>query len=327
MYRIIYILLLVSCLFSCSKPAPQNTPTAIFNLMWTQVDQGYSFFTYKNINWDSIREVYRPQISDDMGNEALFDVLATMLFELRDGHVNLRSSFNLSRNWEWYLDAPQNFDYNLLERNYFNQQERFTGSLLNLKMGNVGYIRYSSFSNFISTSQLDYLIEDFKDLDGIIIDVRDNGGGSINNIQRLVSRFADERRHCFSERLKNGPNHNDFTEKNDVYIEPEGPQQFTKPVIVLTNRSCYSATSFFIAAMKAFPHVTIVGDTTGGGGGIPIGAELPNGWTYRYSASETTLPNGTNIELGVAPDVSVNMTAIDEAQGKDSILEYALSQF
>jgi C-terminal processing protease CtpA/Prc len=79
--------------------------------------------------------------------------------------------------------------------------------------------------------------------------------------------------------------------------------------------------------MKAFPEVMIIGDTTGGGGGVPLGWELPNGWFFNYSSSVTYLPNGFIIEEGIPPDIQVDMTEEDKANGIDTILERALDEF
>ena len=75
--------------------------------------------------------------------------------------------------------------------------------------------------------------------------------------------------------------------------------------------------------MKSLPNVTVVGDTTGGGCGLPFTSELPNGWSIRFSAAPVTGPDGKLTEFGVEPDVKVDMTEADMAQGKDTILEKA----
>ncbi|PLX18844.1 MAG: peptidase S41, partial [Salinivirgaceae bacterium] len=97
--------------------------------------------------------------------------------------------------------------------------------------------------------------------------------------------------------------------------------------VILTNRNCYSATSFFAAAAKALPNVTQIGDTTGGGAGAPHGGQMPNGWYYRFSVTRSAYPSSEGLidfEVGVAPDIAVNMDPIEEDQGIDSILETAI---
>ncbi|MEX0813946.1 MAG: S41 family peptidase [Chitinophagales bacterium] len=324
---------LVLCLFtaSCEKlfldKDPANDPVSNFESLWETLDKKYSFFELKNINWDSVYTIYRPQIHDDMNNIELFNVLADMLFVLKDGHVNLIAPFNISRNWTWYLDYAPNYNSVIVLRNYLGENHFITGPLRNQVIDSVGFIDYRSFANPVSESNLDFVLLRFRHLKGIIIDVRDNGGGSPSNAFKIAARFTDKRRHVFSTLLKNGPNHNDFTEANKVYIEPEGDFRFTGKVIVLCNRKSFSATNDFLSIMSVLPNVIIVGDTSGGGGGSPTGYELPNGWAYRFSATQTLLPNGWNTELGIPPDIRVDMDPAKEANGIDAIIERALDKF
>ena len=329
----LFLLLLVMQAFSfsaCEKlffeDDPDDDPVSNFNALWREFDQGYSFFEFKNVNWDSTYHVFRSRVNAGTGTLSLFNTMSDMLYTLRDGHVNLEAGFNRSRNWEWYLDHPDNFDANLLERNYLNGNQWYTGPLVHTIIDSIGYLRYSSFGLRFSESQLDLVVSRFNPLKGMIIDVRSNGGGFSSMAELMASRFADRSRLAYRSVVKNGPGRNDFSDPVDVSVKPEGERQFTKPVIILTNRRSYSATTFFVAKMLALPHVRVVGDWTGGGAGTPVGAELPNGWTVRYSSTQTFLPDGFNIEDGIPPHIKIDMTEADRAQGKDTILERALNE-
>ncbi len=318
-------LFLVSCEEGFFVEVPSESAISIFDQAWNFADQEYTFFDYKELNWDSIYQEFRPLVSDDMNEEELFQVIGDMLFLLRDGHVNLRSKFDRSRNWEWYLEFPENFNYSLLERNYFKSNEQFVGSLVVMDFEDVGYMRYSSFSNGVSNDDMDYVIERFKDHKGLIIDVRNNGGGFLSNASKIAKRFAKEKQRVALVYYKNGPGHNELEGPFSTNLTPpDDLLLFDKPVIVLTNRHSYSATSFFTQYMRELENVTILGDQTGGGGGAPAFTELSNGWELRVSSSVTTDPEGFNIENGVPPDVKVDMLKSDENNGIDTILEEAL---
>ena len=75
--------------------------------------------------------------------------------------------------------------------------------------------------------------------------------------------------------------------------------------------------------MKCCPLVTIVGDHTGGGAGLPFSSELPNGWGVRFSACPMYDRDKQSTEFGIAPDHYVNITREDFLRGKDTIIEYA----
>jgi len=132
------------------------------------------------------------------------------------------------------------------------------------------------------------------------------------------------------ERFKNGPAHDAFTEFEAVQISPppDSPS-WEKPFVVLTNRLSYSATNLLIALIRDLPQVEIVGDRTGGGGGIPTFTELTNGWSLRVSAHQLHTwdgvdpANGVNVEAGLPPDIALDMDPLDLVE--DAILEAALT--
>lgn len=309
------------------------TPQEIFDEAWTFADQEYSFFEYKNINWDSVRTANQPRISENMSEEELFDVIADMLYVLRDGHVNLVSKFDISRNDTWYLNSPPNLDLDVLERGYFKEKQQFVGSLVIYDFGDVGYVRYGSFANPVTEADLNYVLSKFADRKGLIFDIRGNGGGSLQMASNIARRFTTQEVKVASWRFKNGPGHNDFSEPTDIMLTPatkppfgeaEEPVTFTKPVVVLMNRSSYSAATFFPTYMKALPNVTLMGDTTGGGGGLPTNTELANGWNIRVSGSQLFDIDGFNVENGLPPDERVDLDPQQALNLVDTMLEKAL---
>jgi C-terminal processing protease CtpA/Prc len=194
----------------------------------------------------------------------------------------------------------------------------------------IGYINIWTFGGSGSALELyddryfviDDILQQFKDTDGLIINVRGNHGGEGFNAEIVADRFADQKRLCMKYCKKDGPGKNDFSGWIDHYVEPKGGYQYLKPVVVLTSRETMSAAEYFVMAMKVLPHVTIVGDTTGGGFGDPMFRELPNGWTYRLSTEIAVTADGYVIEgKGIPPDIPVLTTAADSINGMDRIIE------
>lgn len=322
-------------LSSCEKalmPKSESAdPVKIFETLWNTIDKGYSFFAYKNIDWNTVYQTYRPQITNSMTDRELFNKCAEMLRILKDGHVNLRAGFSISYYHDFFLNYPANFNKEIIDRNYLRGFE-VTGPLYHTVLsGNIGYIYYGSFARPFTDDQLDAVLNRFNSvpgLKGIIFDVRNNEGGDPANSHRFYQRIATQKTLLYRTRYKNGPGHNDFTPEQDSYIEPTADRvKYTGKIVVLTNRKCYSACNFFVAGCKAFSQITIIGDQTGGGGGQPTGFELPNGWSVNFSGSITSLPNGFVIENGVLPDISVSLIPADEAAGIDTIIERAKTLF
>lgn len=317
---------LASCEQVLIQPDPASTPVNNFELLWNTMDEKYSLFTYKNIDWDEAYARYRPQVSNDMSEEALFKVMADMLYELKDGHVSLTSDFNITRNWDWFLDYPPNYNANVIERNYLGKDYQIIPPFSTKVINGVGYIRYSSFMSLIDEETLDPLLAQYRTLPGIILDIRDNTGGLISNASLLAEKLGEKTAEevlAGYQRYKAGPGHDDFTKAFPVTLEPEHADQ--PKVVILTNRSVYSAANLFTSYMSAFPNVTIIGDQTGGGAGAPYSGELYNGWTFNFSSTQLLDLDQNPIENGIAPDIQVEMLPADEVQGVDTILETAIN--
>lgn len=325
--RFRYILGLLAMLLlsaSCIREEEmENSPQGNFEALWKIIDEKYCFFEYKDIDWDEVHDRYQPLITADMSRAGLFEVLGNMLAELKDGHVNLSSASNMSRYWNWYLDYPRNFDEALVEQ-YLGRDYRIGGGLkYRILDDNIGYIYYESFSDGVGEGNLDEALSYLAVCNGLIIDVRNNGGGMLTYSDRIASRFTNERVLTSYIVHKTGPGHNDFSAPEPIYVEPSNSIRWQKPVAVLTNRHCYSATNDFVNAMRCFPNVTLVGDKTGGGSGLPFTSELPNGWGVRFSASPQLDADKQHIEFGIDPDVKVDMSDEDKSRGLDTIIETA----
>ncbi|MDD4729102.1 MAG: S41 family peptidase [Dysgonamonadaceae bacterium] len=300
-----------------------NNPQGNFDALWTILDKNYCFFEYKEINWDSIKASYRPRVTNKMSSDALFSLMGEMLSELQDGHVNLYAAHDLTRDWSWKANYLTNFDANIINK-YLSDDYAIASSMrYKILEDNVGYIYYGSFSSNASDGGLNQILSRMAICSGIILDVRNNGGGSLSNVDKIASRFFNERKLVGYISHKIGAGHSDFSDLYPKYIESSNQIRHQKPLIILTNRGCYSATNEFVSTMKYADNVTIVGDKTGGGSGFPFSSELPNGWSVRFSTSPTFNAKKEHIEFGVDPDVRMDMDYADMVDMKDTYIEYA----
>lgn len=326
--NILFLLIGLLCATSCIREdVSGNTPEANFESLWKIIDEQYCFLDYKKqeygLDWNQVHETYAKRITPSMGWEALFEVLSEMVAELRDGHVNLTSSLASSQYRQWFDSYPRNFSDSIqsiyLKKDY-NQSSGLTYQILE---NNIGYIYCSSFSNGIGDGNLDQTLNRLAICDGLIIDVRNNGGGNLTTAQKLAARFTNQKTLVGYMTHKTGKGHSDFSNPYPVYIEPSNGIRWQKRAVVLTNRRSFSATNDFVNSMKQFPLITIVGDKTGGGSGLPFTSEIPCGWSIRFSASPMLDPQMNQIEFGINPDVKVDMTNEDMQKGKDTMIEIA----
>lgn len=324
---VISLVLVALLLFSaCSERDEYTTdPLANFKALWKQIDESYCFFEYKNIDWDAIHDKYSVQISDSMNRYQLFDVLGKMLAELKDGHTNLISTFNISRFWNWHEDYPDNFN-TVVHRKYLGTDYCIAGGLrYRILEDSIGYVYYGDFSSIVSDTHLDEMFLHFRDCYALIFDVRNNTGGTLTHSERIAARFATEKLTAGYIVHKTGPGHQDFSAPYPIQLSPSKRVRWLRPVALLTNRTCYSATNDFVCKMKLFNQVTVIGDRTGGGCGLPFHAELPNGWSVRFSSSPMLNAQKEITEYGIDPDIKIDIVESDQLNNIDTIIEVAIS--
>jgi carboxyl-terminal processing protease len=328
---LIFLFLFCGCEQMFFEPDPATTPENNFEIFWTDFDRYYAQFSLRHIDWDSVYTLYRPQISPSTSDRQLFNIFSNIVLSINDMHVSLYTpmgdvyrksvipasypSMRLINACKYVqCGAPQNslFEYRTCQNTDIGYMiiPTFSGQGEGLTIADPRYL------------MIDDILMQWKNMKGIIIDVRWNSGGNSINAETVAGRFADQSRVYSSRRQKIGPGKDSYSSWKNSFIEPKGSYQFLKPVVVLTSRATSSSAEMFVMAMQVLPNVTIVGDTTGGGVGNPVFRELPNGWTYRLSTEIAADAQGRIMEgVGVFPDVPVLTTAADSANGIDRILE------
>lgn len=326
------IFILVPLVLGACHPIEEmeDSPRGNFEALWSEVDHHYCFFAEKQIDWDAVHEHYSGMIADGMTRTELFGVCSQMLDELRDGHTNLSTGFGTSYYRRWWSDYPQNYSDRLIEQYYFNfHYTQLGGWYYGILPPNVAYLRVPSFTSGLGHGNIDMILNDIRVCSGLIIDVRDNGGGDLTNVETLVGHFITKEQTVGYIIHKTGPGHSDFSEPYAFSYSSagEGNIIWSKPVVVLTNRGSFSAANFFVAVMKSLPNVTLVGATTGGGSGMPYSTELPCGWTLRMSAVSVLDADGVVTEYGIdpTPGCAVDLDPEAALQGHDTILDFAIN--
>lgn len=304
-----------------------DNPRGNFEALWKIVDEHYCFFDYKKeqygLDWNAVYDKYSRQIADDMTDSQLFEVLGNMLGELKDGHVNMYSSWDVARNWSWHENYPSNLSDTLINRYLSTDYRIASGMRYRILDDNIGYIRLQSFASSMGEGNLDEILYYLMPCNALIIDIRDNGGGLVTSAEQLAARFTNSTLLVGYMQHKTGRGHSDFSSMEEQRLKPSKGIRWQKRVAVLTNRSVYSAANEFVKYMRCCPNVVQIGDRTGGGAGMPYSSELPIGWSIRFSACPMYDKDGNSTEFGIAPDYDVQLSQTDLLRGKDTIIEKA----
>lgn len=324
----LFLILLLPLMAACvDEDEYDDTPQGNFEALWKIIDEHYCFLEYKQheygLDWQQIYNKYRVRVQGQLTDLQLFEVLTQMLGELRDGHVNLSTSYDYGRYWSWFENYPANVSDTLLRRYMGTDYKIASGLRYRILDDNIGYLRYESFSSPIGEGNIDEALMYMMLCQGLIIDIRGNGGGDLTYAELLAARFCKEKTLVGYTQHKTGKGHSDFSSLEPQYIEPSSNIRWTKPVVVLTNRQVFSAANEFTMYMKAMPMVKVVGDHTGGGAGMPFSSSLPNGWVVRFSAIPTYDAQRQSTEFGIDPDYYVSLSDEDVLKGRDTIIEFA----
>ena len=305
-------------------------PEKNFEHLWKTYDRNYALFGAKHIDWDALYKVYRPRVTSKTTDDELFQIIADMLGNLNDNHVRLSSPKRRFQSGILGQMKMEDFSLDLARQKYLKGRSKplvdgvFDYGWLT---DSIGYFHFRGFGRLEqSQAAIDEIIKEFKDAKAIVIDVRGNGGGDDRVGKLIADRFADRKRLYMKTAIRNGPRHDDFTPWKYWYVEPAGPLQFTKPVILLTHRFSVSAAENFALAMRVLPHVTIVGDATSGVFADVYGDRMPNGWNFSVSFKLFIDQTGFCWEgIGVPADIRETNTKQDLEQQRDRVLELAVS--
>lgn len=313
-----------------------NTRMNNFELFWNDFDKHYGLFYARQLNWDSIYNEYKPLISEETTDDELWLYFTEMIEYLDDGHTNLfqiledKSTLQYTSGDALNVKSGEAFSLNMIDSIYLNNfavysEENDAISSGLVKDKNIGYIHLKGFGGY----EIDHFEDAMKtigDQNALIFDVRQNRGGDGDLAQEIASIFADKEVLAYTSQTRNGPEYDDFDEKTDHITYFSAGLQFTKPVMILTDRATVSACEEMLLFTDLFDDVIQIGDTTAGDfSDLSPFRFLPNGWLYTFSNQMYLLPNGQSLDgIGHVPDVYIKNSKIDIENGKDLVLERAI---
>lgn len=322
---------LSSCNETMLGEQPAATPTSSFEVLWSEFDQNYSLFELKNLDWQAVYEEFAPQVTDQLTDDQLFDVMSEMLAKLNDGHVWLVKPNPGFRRFDSGPEYPEGtFSLDLIRAEL--SEEKVIGPddepmvvYGKFKNTNIGYLYLDNLGEApgFYEDQMKSAIAYLKATDELIFDARGIEGGDDRSAQVVAGFFAENRELYMKTRFKDGPGLGDFGDWISWYVNP-AKSTFLKPVVVLTDRGTGSAGETFTLAMRKNENVTFVGNFTYGAFSDNPKTELPNGWIVAMSRGDFRDDAGISYEgIGLEPDQLVINTPEQVANGMDRAIQAA----
>ena len=211
-----------------------------------------------------------------------------------------------------------------MKRRKFRTPQEFTQRVL---PSGFGYIR---FSNFVGSMQSDILeaITKMNDGPGMIVDLRNNGGGSLGMANALATKFVSEPQKGARLLTRTGkPVTIAFVPTMKMQTELKGNpfSAYSKPVVILTNENSASASEIFTSTLQDLGRATVIGQRSCGCLLGYLGyADLAGGGQLAYSELGFVTPKGKRIEgHGVMPDLEIPILKDDILFNRDRALEAA----
>jgi C-terminal processing protease CtpA/Prc len=309
---------------------------ANFDIFWTTFEEHYPFFAMHGIDWRTVRDTYRPKITDRTTAEELFGVFKSMIEPLHDSHVflhgtSIKQRFQDRRQGTKLIDdAAQRKIRELIETHYThaklktwcNDRVRF-----GVLPGSVGYLCITALDTDAIVNALDHVFQDAKALRGLVIDVRVNRGGSDVRGVAVASRLAPEEYLAFAKKARIPGERMQFTALQETLVHKSDRPHFDGKVVLLQGSNTISAgETFIMALMGRTPRVIRVGENTQGVFSDILQRSLPNGFRFGLPNEIFLTADGKSFDgTGIPPDVSVPVFPKEDlTSGRDGCLDKAL---
>lgn len=319
-------IILACALVACStEPNVPVVGLEQFDRLWSILDTAYVHFQLKGIDWNEVRSRLRPRAEMASGN-GLAPILHDLVGELRDPHASITANGQRA--------APYSSPRTLRDAGAFTRD--VVAQLTNLQSvsggrivygvlpGNIGYVHLADFLDD-RLAEWPTVFSALANTDGMIVDVRDNSGGSLDAILGIVGYFTDRSRGGIPVFVRGRQ------VPSPSIVPPASSAHYANPTVTLINGGTVSAGESFTVMMGEMPQVLIVGDTTAGGGGSfsdaePGIIELADRWYAKVPTTDLRRYDGTPVEwLGMPPDMRVAQSPTDATAGLDRQLAAALN--
>jgi carboxyl-terminal processing protease len=332
-YRLAAAICIVS-LAACSKSdststAPVDTTDrlALFDRVHADVESRFSYFDRANVDWTAIRSAYRDSVMAAANRVAAEQFIGRMVGRLKDYHAGLATPSAIYGPPP--IPFPNHFNRTVIDSRYLTSAQLSRSG--RLRFGrvdtDVGYVQIATFTGTNWGTDIDDVLASLGAIRGLIIDIRDNGGGDEAIARIIASRFYDRTRAYRTTRFRDPASRSSFNAPISVTLDAAAaPQRFAGPVVLITNRFNGSSAEDFVCMMRALPQVATLGDTTIGNGSNPLLIDYGNGYALRVPQSQQATPDGFVYQyVGLPPRIAVRWAVADSAGGRDPYLDAAIT--
>ena len=187
------------------------------------------------------------------------------------------------------------------------------------KKEGIFYIAVNQFSENTKT-EFDNIVQKIalKELKGIVLDLRYNGGGYLDGSLDILSEFLKDKTHAVSIKKRK-------PQGNEMLYTSGNPRLGSVPMVVLVNKGSASASEIVAGAIQDHKRGIIMGEQTFGKGNVQEVNKFSDGSSLRLTIAHWFTPKEKNInKVGITPDIVVPMTEKDSETKKDPQLQAAV---
>lgn len=199
--------------------------------------------------------------------------------------------------------------------------------------GNIAYVALNEFEDETDAAEWDKHWSEISKAEGVILDIRENGGGSDSIGSHVLATLIDKPTPASLSRSTRwiatyrawGAMETPLRFPLNT-VDPDKSRHFGGKVVLLTSPRTFSAGEDMAVAFKQAKRGLIIGEPTGGSTGQPLSFDLPGGGTARICTKHDSFADGTDfVGVGVQPDTPVQLSRQDVILDRDSVLQAAIA--
>ncbi len=306
---------------------PPDDPLSVYDSFWSVLNRDYAgFYTKTTEDWEALRMLHRQSVVDSPREETVLAAFTDIITRLNDGHMILFAGNGKISVIPEYASIP--FDFTVIRDRYLadGRSDGYGNIYSGFIDDEIGYMWVSTFSGSGWTGNFSTELDRFASCDGLILDLRNNGGGNGANGEALIAQFIDEPILYGRDILPVGPDVPPV--ERELWIHPARAVPRQHEIVILINEGSSSTTDMVIAGFQEFTDAFTIGVPSRAelvGNNVP--RELPNGWVLRLGTVNNLMIRDTIVDGDMLPvDSEIHNSSGRLALGTDDQLDAAIGR-